>query len=50
MWAVVVMEAYVSWVSTRKADEKMLALGCKSGSKSKVCRICQAHADQLQAT
>jgi putative transposase len=41
LWAVV-MEAYVSGVSTRKVDEVVAALGCESGiSKSEVSRICQ---------
>jgi putative transposase len=43
------MEAYVSGVSTRKADELVAALGCESGiSKSEVSR-CQGLDVQVQA-
>jgi transposase-like protein len=46
----VVMEAYVSGVSTRKVDELVAALGCESGiSKSEVSRICQGLDVQVQA-
>ncbi len=49
LWAVV-MEAYVSGVSTRKVDELVAALGCESGiSKSEVSRICQGLDVQVQA-
>jgi putative transposase len=49
LWAVV-MEAYVSGVSTRKVDELVAALGCESGiSKSEVSRICQGLDTQVQA-
>ncbi|QEY31252.1 IS256 family transposase [Synechococcus sp. RSCCF101] len=49
LWAVV-MEAYVSGVSTRKVDELVVALGCESGvSKSEVSRICQGLDTQVQA-
>jgi transposase-like protein len=49
LWAVV-MEAYVSVVSTRKVDELVAALGCESGiSKSEVSRICQGLDVQVQA-
>lgn len=49
LWAVV-MEAYVSGVSTRKVDELVVALGCESGiSKSEVIRICQGLDTQVQA-
>jgi transposase-like protein len=49
LWAVV-MEAYVSGVSTRKVDELVVALGCESGiSKSKVSRISQGLDTQVQA-
>lgn len=49
LWAVV-MEAYVSGVSTRKVDELVAALGCESGiSKSEVSRICQGLNTQVQA-
>jgi len=41
LWPVV-MEAYVSGVSTRKVDELVAALGYKSGiSKSELSSICQ---------
>ena len=46
----VVMEAYLSGVSTRKLDELVAALGCESGiSKSKVSCICQGLDVQVQA-
>jgi len=49
LWAVM-MEAYVSGVSTRKVDELVAALGCESGiSKSEVSRICQGLDTQVQA-
>ena len=49
LWAVV-MEAYVSGISTRKVDELVAALGCESGiSKSEVSRICQGLDTQVQA-
>jgi putative transposase len=49
LWAVV-MEAYISGVSTRKVDELVAALGCESGiSKSEVSRICQGLDTQVQA-
>ena len=49
LWAVV-MEAYVSGVSTRKVDQLVAALGCESGiSKSEVSRICQGLDVQVQA-
>ena len=49
LWAVV-MEAYVSGVSTRKVDELVVALGCESGiSKSEVSRICQGLDTKVQA-
>ena len=49
LWAVV-MEAYVSGVSTRKVDELVASLGCESGiSKSEVSRICQGLDVQVQA-
>ena len=49
LWAVV-MEAYVSGVSTRKVDELVVALGCESGiAKSEVSRICQELDTQVQA-
>jgi putative transposase len=49
LWAVV-MEAYVSGVSTRKVDELVAALGCESSlSKSEVSRICQGLDMQVQA-
>jgi putative transposase len=49
LWAVV-MEAYVSGLSTRKVNELVAALGCESGiSKSEVSRICQGLDFQVQA-
>jgi transposase-like protein len=49
LWAVV-MEAYVSGMSTRKVDELVAALGCESGiSKSEVSRFCQGLDVQVQA-
>ncbi len=49
LW-VVVMETYVSGVSTRQVDGLVSALGCESGiSKSEVSRICQWLDTQVQA-
>jgi len=49
LWAVV-MQSYVSRVSTRNHDELVASLGCESGiSKSEVSSICQGLYVQLQA-
>jgi putative transposase len=49
LWAVL-MQAYVSGVSTRKVDELVAALGCESGIfKSEVSHICQGLDTQAQA-
>ena len=49
LWAVV-MEVYVSGVSSSKIDEVLAALGCECGiSKSEVSRICQGLDVQVQA-
>jgi len=46
----VIMEAYISGVSTRKVDALVAALGSQSGiSKSQVSRICQDIDEQVQA-
>jgi transposase-like protein len=46
----VIMEAYISGVSTRKVDALVGALGSQSGiSKSQVSRICQEIDQQVQA-
>lgn len=46
----VIMEAYISGVSTRKVDSLVAALGSQSGiSKSQVSRICQDIDQQVQA-
>ncbi len=46
----VIMEAYISGVSTRKVDALVAALGSQSGiSKSQVSRICQDIDQQVQA-
>ena len=46
----VIMEAYISGVSTRKVDALVAALGLQSGiSKSQVSRICQEIDQQVQA-
>ncbi len=46
----VVMEAYISGISTRKVDTLVAALGVQSGiSKSQVSRICQKIDQQVQA-
>ena len=46
----VIMEAYISGVSTRKVDALVGALGSQSGiSKSQVSRICQDIDQQVQA-
>ena len=45
-----IMEAYISGVSTRKVDALVSALGSQSGiSKSQVSRICQEIDQQVQA-
>jgi putative transposase len=47
---VVIMEAYIGGVSTRKVDALVAALGSQSGiSKSQVNRICQEIDQQVQA-
>jgi putative transposase len=46
----VILEAYISGVSTRKVDALVSALGSQSGiSKSQVSRICQEIDQQVQA-
>ncbi len=46
----VIMEAYISGLSTRKVDALVAALGVQSGiSKSQVSRICQDIDEQVQA-
>ena len=46
----VIMEAYISGVSTRKVDALVGALGSQSGiSKSQVSRVCQEIDQQVQA-